>query len=615
MTAENDQPRDGVSRERDLIASAELEASDAGRGAPKAPAGAAAMPTSAPVHGARPGHASLGAHLRMPPADSFPGYQLIREIHRGGQGIVYQAIQKTTRRKVAIKVLREGPFASEREKVRFEREVQVLAQLNHPAIVAIHDSGSTPGGQFYYVMDYISGQPLDTYVEAKPLPSRGTGTMHVAICQAINAAHLKGIIHRDLKPGNILIDAEGEPHVLDFGLAKVAGPSTTGAPQPELMSITGQFVGTPAWASPEQAEGHTEHIDVRTDVYSLGVILYHTLTGKFPYDVSGPLHLVVQEVISADPVPPRTLRKQIDDDLQTIVLKCLAKPRDRRYQSAGEIARDLERYLAGEPIEAKRDSATYVLRKYLRRYRVAAALVAAFVVLITAALVVSLSLWRDARDNEIELRRQLAINEEAGQFMSLMVSGANPNEAKNPNKRLRQLLDDTGRALDAGKFKDEPEKAAAVRELLGKNHIDLGLAQQAVPHLRTALALRERVLGPDHIRVADSHRNLGRGLLEQEAYDEAETHFQRALEIQQKSLGPGHASVIDTLSALAAIKLERGDFTRAETLYRQLLDLRLSQQPPAPIPIAETRYQLAMTLFEQRRFADAEPLFRAAMTG
>lgn len=303
-----------------------------------------------------------------PPPDSFSGYDLVREIHRGGQGVVYQAIQKATKRKVAIKVMREGPFAGPRDRARFEREVQILGQLSHPNIVGIHDSGEA-GGHFYYVMDYISGQPLDVYMASRKRSVEETLRLFARICEAVSAAHLRGVIHRDLKPGNIRIDAEGEPHVLDFGLAKTVMGEATGGTHAQVMTVTGQFVGSLPWASPEQAEGLPGKIDIRTDVYSLGVILFQMLTARFPYEVTGAMRGVLDNILRAEPLRPRSLRREINDELETIVLKCLSKERERRYQSAGELLRDIQHYLAGEPIEAKRDSTLYVLRKHLRRYR------------------------------------------------------------------------------------------------------------------------------------------------------------------------------------------------------------------------------------------------------
>jgi WD40 repeat protein len=340
----------------------------------------------------------------LPHGDSIPGYEILREIHRGGQGVVYQAVQKSTNRKVAIKVMREGPFAGTGDKARFEREVQILGQLQHPNIVAVHDSGSA-AGSFYFVMDYISGQPLDVYLagaaekEHGAKGSKGPGRVGLSIdstlklfakiCEAVNAAHLRGVIHRDLKPGNIRIDAQGEPHVLDFGLAKVAG-GPMGLGELAAMTLTGQFVGSLPWSAPEQAEGAPSKIDTRTDVYSLGVVLYQMLTGKFPYEVVGNMRDVLDRIMNAEPVKPSTLggasasRRRINDEVETIVLKCLSKERERRYQTGGELARDIQHYLAGEAIEAKRDSAFYMLKKQLRRYKGPAAVAATFVVLLVA---------------------------------------------------------------------------------------------------------------------------------------------------------------------------------------------------------------------------------------
>ncbi len=222
-------------------------------------------------------HYSAGTVLA---ADSFPGYELAGEIHRGAQGVVYRALQKSTQREVAIKVMREGPFAGPHDRARFEREVHILGQLKHPNIVAIHDSGQA-AGHFYFVMDFIPGESLDLHTAGDRMSVNDTLLLFGKICEAVNAAHLKGVIHRDLQPGNIRIDADGEPHVLDFGLAKLA-PDGLGARQrvhpggssKQAMTLTGQFIGSLPWASPEQASGRPDQIDVRTDVYSLGVIIY-----------------------------------------------------------------------------------------------------------------------------------------------------------------------------------------------------------------------------------------------------------------------------------------------------------------------------------------------------
>lgn len=318
---------------------------------------------------------SSGSRQMGVPTDlSLPNYEILREIHRGGQGTVFLAIQKGTKRKVAIKVLHagsvEGTRFTSRDRTRFNREVQILGQMAHPNIVAIHESGIAPGGAFYFVMDYISGTTLDGWIKGEARTIEETLRLFGKICDAVNAAHLKGVIHRDLKPGNIRVDNSGAPFVLDFGLAKVATGEVDDASHLRVMTMTGQFVGSLPWASPEQAEGAPQKIDIRTDVYSLGVILYQMLTGgQFPYRVIGNMRDVLDNILRAEPARPSTVRRQINDEVETIVLKCLSKERERRYQSAGELARDVVRYLAGDPIEAKRDSGWYVIRKTLRRRR------------------------------------------------------------------------------------------------------------------------------------------------------------------------------------------------------------------------------------------------------
>lgn len=371
-----------------------------------------AIQQASPKSGSKPGMFAGD----LPSPDAFQGYEVLREIHRGGQGVVYQAIQNSTKRKVAIKLLHGGPFTGSTGRSRFEREVQVLGQLNHPNIVRIHDSGATADGSFFYVMDYISGRSLDELVTDKKLGVDETLRLFGKICDAVNAAHLKGIIHRDLKPSNVRVDANGEPIVVDFGLAKIAVGDMVdepGSSAPHLMTLTGQFVGSLPWASPEQAEGHPGNIDVRTDVYSLGVMLYQMLTGQFPYKVLGNMRDVLDNILRAEPERPSTIRRQVDDEVETIVLKCLSKERERRYQSAGELGRDIKRYLGGEPIEAKRDSTAYMLGKAFKRYRVPVAVGVTLVLMLAVFSVAMTVMYRQASRAEHRAKDALAAATEA----------------------------------------------------------------------------------------------------------------------------------------------------------------------------------------------------------
>lgn len=372
-----------------------------------------------------------------PPAViDIPGYQILDEIHRGGQGVVYRAVQRATRRPVAIKVMKHGPFATLSDRARFDREIDTLGRLNHPNIVAVHDAG-VAAGYVYFVMNYVAGRPLDEALTALPPAAGGSAAaggaagptdprrrvraileLFIKVCDAVQAAHLRGIIHRDLKPSNIRVDPQGEPHVLDFGLAK-----STDAEPDSAMTQTGQFVGSLPWASPEQVAGESVKIDLRTDVYSLGAILFQLLTGHLPFDLGSNLRQAVDTILFRAPPRPSaritaTGGPPLDDELDTIVLKCLAKDRERRYQTAGELAHDLRRYLVGEAIEAKRDSAIYMLRKTLRRYRLQVVVATAFVVLVTAFGAVMAVMYQQAA------RMQQAAVQTAGVLNDLLSQGS-----------------------------------------------------------------------------------------------------------------------------------------------------------------------------------------------
>ncbi|MFC1792967.1 leucine-rich repeat domain-containing protein [Planctomycetota bacterium] len=307
------------------------------------------------------------------------GYRNLRKISSGGQGIVFKALQESTGRHVALKVLCEGRQLSDEHRARFDREAQVLAALEHPNIISIIDRGQAANGLQYFAMNYIQGESLDKWVgeyRKSSLTENITSDpskllrLFMIIADAVNAAHLRGIIHRDLKPSNIIIDDQGNPHILDFGLAR-AGLPMRGQDGKAVITITGQFLGSLPWASPEQAEGLTSKIDTRTDVYALGVILYEMLTGEFPYEVVGNMRDVLDNIMRAEPTPPSSViearlakqankhkrwrkkhRNPITQDLEAIILKTLHKRPEGRYQNAGELARDIGNYLSGKTIEA-----------------------------------------------------------------------------------------------------------------------------------------------------------------------------------------------------------------------------------------------------------------------
>lgn len=324
-------------------------------------------------------HSSTGA---LP---DIEGYEVLSRIHAGAQGVVYKAVQLSTSRTVAVKLLPHEHSATDRQKHRFEREVGLAASLRHPNIVTVYDSGLT-SGRYFFAMEYIHGKPLDQYLKSAELAANDKLRLFATICSAVSYAHQKGVIHRDLKPGNILIDAAVQPHVVDFGLAKSAGVVAMHGDAP--FTLTSQFMGTLAYASPEQTKGDPTLIDTRSDVYALGVILYEMLTGTYPYPMNADLSKMFHTICHTPPKAPSAVTWGISADIDTIVLRALAKEPERRYQTVADLQGDIERCLTGEPISARRDSAMYILRlrarALVRRHQVIAGL---FVIALATTIV------------------------------------------------------------------------------------------------------------------------------------------------------------------------------------------------------------------------------------
>ncbi len=341
---------------------------------------------------------------------NVPNYEVLEEIHRGGQGVVFKAKQLSTNRIVALKFILQGTFATPRQKFRFEREVDLASRLNHPGIVTIYDSGISEN-QPYCAMEFVDGEPLSKISFGSQRSGRSsyrrTVELFLEVCEAVGFAHERGVIHRDLKPANILVDGENRPHVLDFGLAKLMEEDTIVGHSPRTM--TGEFVGTLAYASPEQAQANPELMDTRSDVYSLGVVLYELLTGRLPYDVTGSIVETLSHISGTDPTKPSRYLNGLDDDLETILLKSLSKDPSRRYANAKLLAADLKRYLDGDAIDAKRDSTWYVFRKTVARHRrLAMAASAVLATMIVALLVVSIYYWQAVEDRNLAKKSQAA---------------------------------------------------------------------------------------------------------------------------------------------------------------------------------------------------------------
>ncbi len=471
-------------------------------------------------------------HLVQLPAQ-IGQFRLIRKIGEGGMGVVYEAQQANPSRTVALKILRGGRFVDEYSLRLFEREIQALARLRHACVGAIYEAGHTDDGQHYFAMEFVQGRSLLDHVREKRLGFRSRLELFCRICDAIHYAHQRGVMHRDLKPSNILIDEASIPKILDFGLARILDADLlVDAP----ATVTGRIQGTLSYMSPEQARGDNDALDTRTDVYSLGVILYELLTDRLPYDVIGvPLPEAVDIISSRTPARFVQTKHRlpsdevIKPDLQTIVLKALEKEPSRRYASASALLEDIQRFLTDQPILARPASTTYLLRKLVLRHQWPSAIAAAaFVFLVGFGIWMSVlyrQKWgewqraefaeqkavaagkelvferddaRQARDAHAEQRRlaelERARAESVTNFLLVTLGLADPDVTQTFDVSMKDML--ALASAQAGQwFEDQPESEVRVRTVIGRAYAALGELESAKVNLRRAMELHEGTLG------------------------------------------------------------------------------------------------------------------------
>jgi predicted Ser/Thr protein kinase len=525
-------------------------------------------------------------------------YRVLSLVGEGGMGAVYEAEQDHPRRTVALKVLKSALAGPELLR-RFAQESEALGRLQHPGIARIYEAGTADTGlgqQPYFAMEFIRGQSLMEYGSGQPMAARLE--LMIKVCEAADHAHQHGIIHRDLKPGNILVDETGQPKILDFGVARITDSDANAT----RHTSAGDLVGTLAYMSPEQVLADPSQLDARSDVYSLGVVLYELVAGRLPYEVSRQLPEAARAVREQDPA-----RLDVPRDLQIIVRKALEKDKTRRYASAAELAGDLCRYLADEPILARPPSAIYQARKFaIRRKALVSGAAAVLVVLLAGITVSTLQAIRATRAEQVaKAVNDFLQNDLLAQAGARAQAGA--HSRPDPDLKVRTALDRAAERI-AGKFDSQPAVEASLRRTIGLAYLDLTLFPRAERQLERALDLRKRTLGPEHADTLTSMDELGVLYNLEGKYAQAEALLTRVSEARQRALGSNHKDTLTAESDLALAISYRGDDARAEPLFVKLLEAERHVQGEEHPDTILAMDSLASVYLRLGKFAQAEPL-------
>ena len=570
--------------------------------------------------------------MAQPPRE-IGHYRIVREIGRGGMGVVYEAQQEKPRRTIALKVIRPG-ILSEQLLQRFELEAQVLGRLQHPGIAQVYEAGTakveTAGGaavdQPFFAMEYVRGETLSEFISQRKPGTRARLELFAAICEAIQHAHQKGVVHRDLKPGNILVDEQGQPKILDFGVALTTDADVQVT---TVHTDVGQLIGTLPYMSPEQVAGDSRDIDTRSDVYALGVLCYQILTARLPYELQNKtIPEAARTIAEQDPTPLSSVNRVFRGDLEAIVLKALEKDKARRYQSASDLVADIRRYLSNEPISARPITTFYQFRKFARRNRsLVAGVLAVFLTLVigvvgTTSQAVRVTRERNrARDAEhlAEQRRATAETEAAkaeavSGFLLRMLRAVDPSVAQGYDVALlRLLLDDAAGQID-GELAEQPEVRATIQDTIGSVYNNIGARDEAEPHLEAAYELRCHMLGADDPETLSSLGHLCELRWGQDRYDEAESLCREVIEARNRVLGEHHPDTLSARYDLAGILRERGQIDEAEVELRAVLDaMRTHLGDDAPTTI-QALNGLGIILRERGLYEEAIEHFRTVLT-
>jgi len=563
-------------------------------------------------------------------------FRLISKLGEGGMGQVWLAEQiSPVWRRVALKLIRAGMY-DESVAQRFQAERQSLAIMDHPAIAKVFDAGATPQGQPYFVMEYVPGPPITEYCDQNKLTIRQRLELFIQACDGVQHAHQKAFIHRDLKPANILVvevDGRPQPRIIDFGLAKAIEVKAMAAQANDPLQYTrwGQILGTPGYMSPEQFNRDARDVDTRSDVYSLGIVLYVLLTGLQPFEITPrqqpPMEELLRRLREEDPPKPSgkvsgdrdtssttaaarctdraELVSLLRGDLDWIAMKALERDRERRYGTPAELAADLRRYLNHEAVLARPPSTAYRARKYIRRHRVAVSVSAGLMVLLAAFSVLqALELRRTAQQRD----RATRITE----FMTGMFKVADPSEARGNSVTVREILDKASNDIRLGLGRD-PQVQAQMMQVMARTYMNLGLYPRAHDLATAALEAQMALLGPDNRETLTSRELVAWSELRLGDLVAAESQERAVLADEQRILGREDPSTLESMIHLASALQRRNDYRGEEALAREVIQISTRHMAPESVLTLQARSLLAGSLFIQQRLPDAEQAFRESL--
>lgn len=565
-------------------------------------------------------------------------YRLLQKLGVGGMGEVYEAEQvKPIQRKVALKLIKWG-MDTKQVIARFESERQALALMNHTNIAKVYDAGATEKGRPYFVMEHVKGVRINDYCDKTRMDTSERLKLFTQVCDGVQHAHQKGIIHRDIKASNVLVTIQDDkpvPKIIDFGVAKATAQRLT---ERTVFTEMGQLIGTPGYMSPEQAEMTGLDVDTRTDVYSLGVLLYELLVGVLPFESEeirkGGFDEIRRKVREEEPPKPSTrlttpgfntkhatqsrrtdlstLTKQLKGELDWITMKAMAKDRTHRYASASELSSDILRYLKHEPVVAGPPSAMYRLKKYIRRHKTAVA-AAALVVLAMLIGIIGTSIGLvKAVKAEKKAKEEAVTAQQVSDFLVELFEVSDPSEARGNTITAREVLDRGAEKIDK-ELAEQPLIQARLMETMSGVYTGLGLYKVSTPMMEKALAIRQKEQGDDNPDVASDLHGLGDLFTRQGEYEKAERFYQHALEIREKVFGPDHIAVARTLNSLAGLYRHQGRYAEAIPPLKRSLSIKQNTLGPDHPDLTTVLYNLAVLYRRQGKYDEAEPLLKRAL--